>query len=42
MANDAGRLNKTGKVFTVAELAGEYGFKDIDGKMPRPLTLKDV
>lgn len=42
LANDADVLEKTGKIFTAAELAREYKFTDIDGKAPRPLTLKDV
>jgi dehydrogenase/reductase SDR family member 1 len=32
----------TGKVLVAAALAREYGFTDIDGKTPRPLTLADV
>ena len=32
----------TGKVLVTAALAEHYGFKDIDGKSPRPLTLADV
>src|SRR3984957_3040131 len=32
----------TGKVLVAAGLAMEYGFTDIDGKTPRPLTLTDV
>ena len=33
-------LHATGNV--AAGLALEYGFTDIDGKTPRPLTLADV
>jgi len=29
-------------VLIAAALAQEYGFEDIDGKQPRPLTLEDV
>jgi len=29
-------------VLVAASLATEYGFTDIDGKTPRPLTLTDV
>ena len=36
---DPGLLDKSGRVFTAAGLALEYGFVDIDGKQPRPLTL---
>ena len=32
----------TGAVLVAARLAAEYGFTDIDGKTPRPLTLADV
>ena len=32
----------TGKVLVAASLAQEYGFTDIDGATPRPLTLADV
>lgn len=42
LANDGEVLCKSGKIFTVAALAQEYGFLDIDGKSPRPLTLADV
>ena len=33
---------KSGKVFTSADLALEYGFADIDGYQPRPNTLDTV
>jgi hypothetical protein len=29
-------------VLVVAALASEYGFTDVDGKTPRPLTIADV
>jgi len=32
----------TGQVVVAAALALDYGFTDIDGKQPRPLTLSDV
>jgi dehydrogenase/reductase SDR family member 1 len=32
----------TGKVLVAASVAQEYGFTDIDGATPRPLTLADV
>jgi dehydrogenase/reductase SDR family member 1 len=32
----------TGKVAVAAALAEEYGFTDVDGRRPRPLTLADV
>lgn len=35
-------MQKSGSVLVAAALAQEYGFADIDGKQPRPLTLEDV
>jgi NAD(P)-dependent dehydrogenase (short-subunit alcohol dehydrogenase family) len=32
----------SGQALVAAALAREYGFKDVDGKQPRPLTLEDV
>jgi NAD(P)-dependent dehydrogenase (short-subunit alcohol dehydrogenase family) len=42
LAADAGVFRYSGKVLVAAALAEEYGFTDIDGKSPRPLTLNDV
>ena len=42
LASDPEVLRHTGKVHVVADLAREYGFTDIDGSSPRPLTLADV
>jgi dehydrogenase/reductase SDR family protein 1 len=42
LAADPDVLRYTGKVLVAAGLATEYGFTDIDGKTPRPLTLADV
>jgi NAD(P)-dependent dehydrogenase (short-subunit alcohol dehydrogenase family) len=42
LAADADVLRHTGKALVAADLASEYGFTDIDGKSPRPLTLADV
>jgi dehydrogenase/reductase SDR family protein 1 len=42
LATDPDALRHTGKVLVAAALAKEYGFTDIDGKSPRPLTLADV
>jgi NAD(P)-dependent dehydrogenase (short-subunit alcohol dehydrogenase family) len=42
LAADPEVLRYTGKVLVAAALAHEYGFTDIDGKTPRPLTLADV
>lgn len=42
LASDPDIMAKSGSVQVAAALAGEYGFTDIDGKRPRPLTLSDV
>jgi NAD(P)-dependent dehydrogenase (short-subunit alcohol dehydrogenase family) len=42
LAADPRVMEKTGKVLIAASLAEEYGFTDIDGKKPRPLTLDDL
>ena len=42
LASDSRIMEKSGKVVIAAALAEEYGFDDIDGKRPRPLSLADV
>ena len=42
LAADPDVMRHTGQVRIAAQLAIEYGFTDIDGKTPRPLTLADV
>jgi NAD(P)-dependent dehydrogenase (short-subunit alcohol dehydrogenase family) len=42
LAADPDVLRYTGKVLVAASLAKEYGFTDIDGKSPSPLTLDEV
>jgi len=42
LASDPDVLRHSGKVLVAAALGLEYGFTDIDGKTPRPLTLADV
>src|SRR5947199_4937730 len=42
LAADPDVLRHTGKVLVAASLAIEYGFTDIDGRIPRPLTRADV
>lgn len=42
LAADARAIEKTGRVLVAAELALEYGFTDVDGKQPRPLTLAEI
>ncbi|MGH7288641.1 MAG: hypothetical protein ACREI8_11555 [Myxococcota bacterium] len=33
---------RSGHALVVAELAREYGFTDLDGSQPRPLTLAEA
>jgi NAD(P)-dependent dehydrogenase (short-subunit alcohol dehydrogenase family) len=42
LANDPNLMAKSGQVVIGAALALEYGFTDIDGKQPRPLTLEEA
>jgi NAD(P)-dependent dehydrogenase (short-subunit alcohol dehydrogenase family) len=42
LAADPDVLRHSGKVLVAAALAKAYGFTDIDGTTPRPLTLADV
>jgi dehydrogenase/reductase SDR family member 1 len=42
LASDPNIMQKSGQVLVAASLAQEYGFTDIDGKQPRPLTLEEV
>ena len=42
LASDPDVMRHTGKVLIAAELAQEYGFADVDGRKPRPLTIADV
>jgi dehydrogenase/reductase SDR family protein 1 len=42
LAADPHVSRRTGSVLVAAALAEEYGFTDIDGRQPRPLTLADV
>jgi len=42
LAADPDAQRWSGSVVVAAALAGEYGFTDIDGRQPRPLTLADV
>ena len=41
LAADRNVMDKTGQVLVAAALGDQYGFADIDGKHPRPLTLAD-
>jgi dehydrogenase/reductase SDR family protein 1 len=42
LARDPEVLRLSGQVVVAAALAWDYGFADIDGRQPRPLTLADV
>jgi dehydrogenase/reductase SDR family member 1 len=42
LAEDEQAMRHSGKTLVVAQLAREYGFEDVDGKTPRPLTLADT
>jgi dehydrogenase/reductase SDR family member 1 len=42
LGSDADAIRHTGQVLVAAALAQEYGFVDVDGKSPRPLTIADV
>lgn len=42
LASDPDIMQKSGEVLVAAALAQRYGFTDIDGKQPRPLTLEEV
>ena len=42
LAADPDVMRYTGTVLVAASVAVDYGFTDIDGKTPRPLTLVDV
>ena len=42
LAGDPDVMRHTGKVLIAAAVAQEYGFTDIDGKAPRPLSIADV
>jgi NAD(P)-dependent dehydrogenase (short-subunit alcohol dehydrogenase family) len=42
LAADPDAIRHTGRVLVAASVAQQYGFTDIDGKSPRPLTIADV
>lgn len=41
LASDPEIMKKSGRVLVAAQEALDYGIQDIDGRQPRPLTLKD-
>jgi NAD(P)-dependent dehydrogenase (short-subunit alcohol dehydrogenase family) len=42
LAADPGVMQKSGQVLVAAALGLEYGFTDVDGKQPRPLTVGEA
>ena len=42
LASDPQIMQKSGQVLVAAALGREYGFTDMDGKMPKPLTVAEV
>ena len=42
MVSDMQIMEKSGQTLVAAKLAQEYGFTDIDGKQPKPLTVGEV
>lgn len=42
LATDPDVMRKSGQTLIAATIALEYGFKDIDGKQPKPLTANEV
>jgi dehydrogenase/reductase SDR family protein 1 len=42
LASDPNIMEKSGQALVAAALAQEYGFTDVDGKQPRPLTLESL
>jgi NAD(P)-dependent dehydrogenase (short-subunit alcohol dehydrogenase family) len=42
LANDVDIMDKSGRVLIAAELAQQYGFTDIDGTQPTPLTVEGI
>jgi dehydrogenase/reductase SDR family protein 1 len=42
LAGDPNIMQKSGKTLVAASLAREYGFTDVDGKSPRPLTVGET
>jgi dehydrogenase/reductase SDR family member 1 len=42
LAHDPLRIRRSGQVLLAAQLGLEYGFRDVDGRQPRPLRLADA
>lgn len=42
LASDPAKMQRSGHILLTAQLAQEYGFVDIDGKIIRPITLVEA
>jgi dehydrogenase/reductase SDR family member 1 len=42
LASDSNIMRKSGQALVAAALAEEYGYTDVDGKQPRPITLEEL
>ena len=42
LATDPNVMQKSGQILVAAAVAKEYGFTDIDGKRPRPITVNEA
>jgi dehydrogenase/reductase SDR family member 1 len=42
LARDQNKKSRSGQVLLAAQLGLDYGFTDIDGRQPQPLTLADA
>jgi NAD(P)-dependent dehydrogenase (short-subunit alcohol dehydrogenase family) len=42
LAADAGTIGRSGQALVAAAVGAGYGLTDVDGRIPRPLTLADV
>jgi NAD(P)-dependent dehydrogenase (short-subunit alcohol dehydrogenase family) len=42
LATDPNIMQKSGQVLISAAVAQEFGFSDIDGKQPRPITVNEA
>ena len=42
LATDPDLMHKSGQILVAATMAQEYGVQDIDGKLPRPITVNET
>ena len=42
LAADSDVMQKSGQILVAAAVAEEYGFRDVDGKQPRPITVDEA